>query len=599
MRLDGQAVLSARRSARPKLRCAACGQRCTAARPAEAGDEQDSARARAVWASGRDSRGLPLSRLQGDQARRGVPVPEATPWDQREQVGDCRYGVCASLERLAAQGELLSQDDTAVRMLSLSGAHRKRRAHAEALGAARPQERTGMSPTAVVVQVGERTICLYDGGRTPAGEHLEALVSKREADRGTPLGMSEARASPAADAQALLRGPCLAHGRRQCSARAAGVPQAGAVVLDVLPHGFDPHAEAGAQPLRAQERLASPPVDSGPLLEGRTRWLQQQCDERLVAPNSSLGQALASRQGHGATRTRFFAVPGAPLDHKTIARALHRFMRPRKHARFDATEPRASMASVLTSLLATCLHAGGKALESLVALPAQRAAVCAAPAAWLPWTSQASLGPPEATRRPSWAIWARSGSPCHSTMLNARADRGTRASAVWGPQGQRPGATRCRQRQEPCPSSRNRVSAVPVRLRKTETAPSRGFAPRACRHTAQRPAMPVRNSTGWVATTRRLWGGSCSRSAPPERPAPTLRAAPSTRQHAGTARGHRHGAPRLGVRQRSWAMPARSALPHNPEAGGTSPSSREESWPAVFCGHAPTTANAGPHGCGA
>ena len=74
----------------------------------------------------------------------GVPVPDATQWDQMEQVGAWSSGVLAYLERLAAQGERIDQDDTAVRMLSLSGEHRTMRAQAEARGFSRPQERTGM-----------------------------------------------------------------------------------------------------------------------------------------------------------------------------------------------------------------------------------------------------------------------------------------------------------------------------------------------------------------------------------------------------------------------------------------------------------------------
>ena len=127
-------------------------------------------------------------------------------------------------------------------------------------------------------------------------------------------------------------------------------------------------------------------------------------------------------------------------------------MRPRKNSRFYAPEHRADIASLLTSLIATCLQAGGNALESLVALHEHRHEVCADPGAWLPWTSQACLVPPEATRRPSWAIWARAGSPFHSTMIRSRADRDTRASAVVGHQGKRPCDQRFIQSQEPCPS---------------------------------------------------------------------------------------------------------------------------------------------------
>jgi hypothetical protein len=173
------------------------------------------------------------------------------------------------------------------------------------------------------------------------------------------------------------------------------------------------------------------------------RWLDTQFDERLVEPNSSLGKAVAYMQGHWETLPRFVSVAGAPLDNNLVESALTLCIRQRKNSLFYKTEYSASIARVLTSLLAPCLHAGVNALESLVALQEHRPEVFAAPEAWLPWTSQARLVPPEATRRQSWAIWARAGSPFHSTMISARADRGTRASAILGHQGNRPCEKRC------------------------------------------------------------------------------------------------------------------------------------------------------------
>ena len=87
-------------------------------------------------------------------------------------------------------------------------------------------------------------------------------------------------------------------------------------------------------------------------------------------------------------------MPGAPLDNNTVERALKRFIRQRKNSLFYATEYSASIASVLTSLMATCLYAGVNTLEYLVALQEHRAEVFADPAAWLPWTYQARLAPP-------------------------------------------------------------------------------------------------------------------------------------------------------------------------------------------------------------
>jgi transposase len=112
MRLDGNALLLAVRYEVEKLRCSACGQIFTVSVPAAAGSEKYTARARAVLVLARYYLGLPWHRLEGFQAVVGVPVPDATQWDQGEIVGDCSYPIFQCLEKLAAQGEVIFQDDT-------------------------------------------------------------------------------------------------------------------------------------------------------------------------------------------------------------------------------------------------------------------------------------------------------------------------------------------------------------------------------------------------------------------------------------------------------------------------------------------------------
>src|SRR5215470_14896368 len=226
VRLDGHALLSAVCYALEKFRCSACGQVFTAASPA--GAEKYSTRARAVLVLGRYYLGVPLYRLEGYQAMVGVPVSDATQWDQIERVADCVYPVFEQLETLAAQGEVISQDDTHVRILSLIGENRQ----AQAKGV--PAERTGMYTTALLVQQSAQTICLYFAGRAHAGENLEALLTRREADQGTPIVMSDALAANTADEAALIRCHCLAHGRRKFSELEEIWPEECAVVIEAL-----------------------------------------------------------------------------------------------------------------------------------------------------------------------------------------------------------------------------------------------------------------------------------------------------------------------------------------------------------------------------
>jgi hypothetical protein len=381
MRLDGNALLSAVRYELEKLRCSACGQVFRAALPATAGTEKY--KARAVLALGRYYLGVPLYRLEGYQALVGVLVPDATQWDLIEEVGNCAFPVFKYLERLAAQGEVIYQDDTAARVLALIAENRQ------------PEvpERTGMYTTGLIAEMEGRQICLYYAGRQHAGENLAVLLSKREPQRGKPLVMSDALASNAADEQTLIRCHCLAHGQRKFRDLDEVFPGESAVVTQVLRQVFEHDEEAREQQLSAAARLAYHQTYSGPLLAGLKAWLEQQGTERTVEPNSSLGQAIAYLLKHWVPLTRFLTVPGAPLDNNVAERALKLCLRQRKNSLFYATEHSAYIASLLTSVIATCVQAGVNALEYLVAVQENRQAVFANPAAWLPWTYDTALGP--------------------------------------------------------------------------------------------------------------------------------------------------------------------------------------------------------------
>jgi hypothetical protein len=244
-----------------------------------------------------------------------------------------------------------------------------------------------------VVKVGERIICLYYSGRSHAGENLKALLERREAERDKPLVMSDALSRHEVDETTVIRCHCLAHGRLQFSDLADVFPMECQVVIDTLKQVFDHDAEVRDQQMSPEARFAYHQEYSQPLMAELRQWLQKQVDDHLVEPNSALGKAIAYMQTHWETLTRFLSIPGAPLDNNLVERALKLFIRQRKNSLFYRTEHSAYIASVLTSVIATCIHAGGNALEYLVALQEHRAEVFANPEAWLPWNYQAQLGP--------------------------------------------------------------------------------------------------------------------------------------------------------------------------------------------------------------
>jgi hypothetical protein len=109
---------------------------------------------------------MPHNRLEHLQGYLATPMPASTQWD----VVSARVGaptlVYRELLRLGAQGTVVHNDDTHMRILAFMG---KRRIELLRRGALPDTERTGLFTTAVVSIVDARTLALFFTGRKHAG----------------------------------------------------------------------------------------------------------------------------------------------------------------------------------------------------------------------------------------------------------------------------------------------------------------------------------------------------------------------------------------------------------------------------------------------
>ena len=183
----------------------------------------------------------------------------------------------------------------------------------------------------------------------------------------------------------MIRSHCLAHGRRYLTDIEEVFPEECARVIADFKKVFEHEAATRQQAMTPGERRAYHQQYSAPLLNPLKAWLEAQFEQRLVEPASSLGKAFQYLLNHWPELTRFLTVPGAPLENNVVERALKLAIRQRKNSLFHASEHSAYVASVLTSVIATCAQAGVDVLAYLVALQANRRAVFRDPAAWLPW----------------------------------------------------------------------------------------------------------------------------------------------------------------------------------------------------------------------
>ena len=195
----------------------------------------------------------------------GVPVPDATQWDQVERVADSAYMVFEYLVNLAAQGHLIYQDDTPTRILSLIQENKE--LEAVVSPAKGSNLRTGMHSTALVVESDGHTICLYFSGRAHAGENLKEVLTKRKAGLDPPLVMSDALGHNEVEGIEVVRCHCMAHGRRQFTEIEAAFPEACEEVVAALKQVFDHEEKTQKDQMNDEERLAYHQAYSAPILE--------------------------------------------------------------------------------------------------------------------------------------------------------------------------------------------------------------------------------------------------------------------------------------------------------------------------------------------
>ncbi len=119
LRFTGQPLALVTRFELERLRCGTCGFITVASMPSETGRETYDASLKVNLAVAHYHLGLPFKRIESFQQMLGMPLPDATQWEQVEQVADSTYPVYEYLKKAGANQPLVYQDDTGARILSL------------------------------------------------------------------------------------------------------------------------------------------------------------------------------------------------------------------------------------------------------------------------------------------------------------------------------------------------------------------------------------------------------------------------------------------------------------------------------------------------
>jgi transposase len=400
VRLVGQAPVKVTVYYLQKLRCNPCGALFTAKLPegvdAEAKYDPTVGSMIALLKYGY---GMPFHRQETLQGNLGIPLSDATQWDIVNAQAERAEPIWKELVRQAAQGDVIHNDDTGVKILELMRERARQAALEEETAddtaedsAKEPgPQRTGMFTTGIVATGDGHKIALFLSGHQHAGENLKDVLRRRAAELPSPIQMSDALSRNLPGELKTIVANCLAHGRRQFVDVAEVFPAECQHVLKMLSAVYHNDAIARERNLSPQERLLFHQAQSGPTMEELHIWLGRQFDERRVEPNSRLGKAIAYLLRHWEKLTLFLRVAGAPLDNNICERALKKAIRHRRNSLFYKTPHGAHVGDIFMSLIATCELCGANPFDYLTELDRHANQLGAAPQNWMPWNYRETL----------------------------------------------------------------------------------------------------------------------------------------------------------------------------------------------------------------
>jgi len=392
VRITGQPPLTARIYELQKLRCHLCGEVFTAPAPAEAGERKYAATAGSMIALLKYGSGLPFNRLEGLQGYLEIPLPASTQWDIVRAVAANLAPAFTELIRQAAQGEVLHNDDTTVKILALMGERGRQNALASAdQEVNNAEERTGLFTSGVVALRDGQRVALFFSGRRHAGENLAAVLKHRAQELPPPIQMCDALSRNLPGELQTILGHCLAHARRQFVDVYDRFPAECGHLLEALALVYHNDAVARERQLSPEARLQFHQETSQPTMQQLHDWLTRQLEEKRTEPNSALGSAMGYMLRHWEKLTLFLRQAGAPLDNNLCERALKKAILHRKNALFYKTQSGAYVGDLFMSLIYTCQLNDVNPFDYLTQLQEHADALAAGPQLWMPWNYRTAL----------------------------------------------------------------------------------------------------------------------------------------------------------------------------------------------------------------
>jgi hypothetical protein len=358
----------------------------TAQAPEEVGTKKYDETAASMIALLKYGSGFPFYRLERLQGDLEIPLPAATQWEIVSEAAAVLQPAMDELIRQAAQGKVLHNDDTSMKVLGLM----KKRALAEG-DSTDLRERTGVFTSGIVSTTDGQNIALFFTGRKHAGENLAAVLARRAVELGPPIQICDALSRNLPKPLQVILGYCLAHSRRRFVEVVPHFPSECRYVLEALGKVYHHDELAREQSMTPEERLRFHQAHSAPVMEELYDWLVGELADKKVEPNSGLGQAISYMLKHWEKLTLFLRQAGSPLDNNLCERVLKKAILHRKNSLFYKTQNGARVGDLFMSLIHTAELCGANPFDYLTELQRHSEELKQSPSEWMPWNYRETL----------------------------------------------------------------------------------------------------------------------------------------------------------------------------------------------------------------
>jgi transposase len=391
----GQSLLRPIIYLQEQWRCNNCGWISGATMPQDVTSSDGSDTASAMIAVLKYGCGFPFYRFSKMQGWFKLPISPSTLWNKmKDGLLDVAEVIWNHMRTVAAQGEIIHNDDTIGKILSLMEKTPKDSKNPRLPSEVKPKKkpRKAVSTTGILSKAGNLRILLFFTGHANAGENLEELLNERDKTLKPATQMSDASTTNRPGLlQKVIETLCLTHGRRGFIRAYRSAKKACTFVILKLQEVYKIEAQAKREGLTPEERLKLHQEKSGPVMKELKTWFDLQIETKQVEPNSPLGEAIQYMRNHWPGLTAFLSVPGAPLTNDELEQAFKNVKIHLKNSLFYKTLFGAKVGDMMMSVIHTTVLCGENPWEYLVEIQRNREAVKLNPGAWMPWNFRQAI----------------------------------------------------------------------------------------------------------------------------------------------------------------------------------------------------------------